>query len=130
VIDLNIIQQEQKIWADRNFGSDFPDGNNPLIGVGEETGELAEALGAALSTLRVVGALGQLDHAFLKRKQGIRGTRAEHNAAIKDAVGDICIYLMDFCTREGLQLADCINDAWEQVKYRDWLKHRQDGVSA
>lgn len=75
---LQEIQIEQRAWALKNFG-ERPSWH-PLMGVMEELGELA--------------------HSLLKREQGIRGTRAEHDANIRDAVGDIMIFLMDFCSCE------------------------------
>ena len=77
---LQEIQIEQRAWSLKNFG-EHPSWH-PLMGIMEELGELA--------------------HAFLKREQGIRGTREEHDAAIKDAIGDVMIYLMDFCSCEGV----------------------------
>lgn len=93
------LQERVSVWSHRNFG-DQPSWK-PLLGVGEEAGELY--------------------HAYLKLSQGIRMDE-DHRAKMKDAVGDIVIYLADFCTREGLILAECITDAWEEVEQRDWTK--------
>lgn len=73
---LQEIQKEHREWSLKNFG-EHPTWH-PLLGIQEEIGELA--------------------HAYLKREQGIRGTREEHDAAIKDAVGDVMIYLMGYCS--------------------------------
>ena len=102
-MDIRQIQEENRIWADRNF----PNANiwEPLLGVSEEVGEL--------------------HHAFLKHHQGIR-LEENHLAKMEDAVGDIVIYLMDFCNRSGLDLQDCIERAWTEVKDRDWNHHRQE----
>ena len=86
-------------WTEKNFGL-CRGSNDPLLGIVEETGELC--------------------HAILKRKQGIRGTKEEHDAAIRDAIGDIVIFLMDFCNEEQIILDDCISEAWSQVVKRDW----------
>lgn len=96
-MNLDSLQQEVGRWALRNF----PDATSvqPLLGIGEEVGEL--------------------DHAFLKRLQGIR-TNEDHDANIKDAVADIIIFLAHFCALEGISLDDCVNRAWEEVKKRDW----------
>lgn len=99
------LQLEVGEWARRNFG-----GNPaiyPLLGAVEEMGELS--------------------HAVLKGLQGIRGTKEEHDAKAKDAVGDIIIYLADFCERSGYSLNDCIENAWDEVKERDWRKNRDNG---
>ena len=78
-MNLLQIQKEQEEWAGRNFPNRKL--HQPILGATEEVGELA--------------------HAYLKMEQGIRGTKAEHEAAMKDAVGDCCIFLMDLCNQMG-----------------------------
>lgn len=109
MIDLKEIQKQASIWSIRNFGLNKSKRTDqelysiaPLLGVAEEVGELC--------------------HAQLKSHQGIRGfddvtKRREYT---KDAVGDILIYLMDFCAREGLEMQDCLLDTWGEVKKRNW----------
>ncbi len=94
---LSDIQEEMKPWLRHNFG-DRP-AWQPLLGLMEE--------------------LGELSHAFLKREQGIR-TAEDHDAAIRDGVADILIYLMDFCNAEGINLATALRETWARVKQRDW----------
>lgn len=101
---LKEIQAEHKEWVNRNFGENRPAWHS-LLGLVEEVGELA--------------------HSYLKREQNIRGTKAEHDAKIKDAVGDIVIYLIDFCNKEGLNLPCVIKDVWDHVKTRDWTSERK-----
>lgn len=74
----------------------------PLLGIGEEVGELM--------------------HAHLKCEQGIRGTTEEHLAAKKDAIGDIFIYIVGYALAEGLNIRECIIDALKVVQARDWNK--------
>jgi hypothetical protein len=76
MIDWATLIAERDEWVARNFppGPDDIPGNDSILGVVEELGELA--------------------HAHLKAKQGIRGTQAEHDAAAKDAIGDITVYLL------------------------------------
>jgi NTP pyrophosphatase (non-canonical NTP hydrolase) len=103
------LQEENAAWAARNFGpANYPE--RSLLGVVEEVGELA--------------------HAVLKGLQGIRGSQQEHQLAAKDAVGDVVIYLADFCTRSGFDFGECVQEAWDEVKARDWTKHRRDGTTA
>lgn len=102
---LTNIQNEVEVWSHKNFGSQ--PSWCPLLGISEEVGELA--------------------HAYLKRQQGIRGTTEEHNEAIKDAVGDIMIYLLDFCGREGINLEDTLEETWNHVSKRDWKKNSANG---
>jgi NTP pyrophosphatase (non-canonical NTP hydrolase) len=104
---LNEIQEEVRDWANHNFG--HREDWHPLMGAVEEIGELA--------------------HAFLKRAQGIRHSRAECDAMIRDALGDIMIYLFDFCDMQGISLSDAVEETWSRVKKRDWTKNLVDGSS-
>ena len=85
-------------WSRSNFG-DQPS-YLPLLGVAEETGELC--------------------HAHLKGEQGIRHTPTEVRALKIDAIGDIIIYLADYCEREGISLAEAVEKTWEVVEKRIW----------
>lgn len=96
------LQTEVKEWSERNFPNNKV--HQPLLGALEELGELA--------------------HAHLKQEQGIRG---DQHAAKADAVGDIIIYLADYCARNELCLAECVRTAWEEVKERDWIKFPVNG---
>ena len=69
------LQAELRPWVEHNFGKRPP--WQPALGLQEEAGELA--------------------HAVLKKAQGIRGTAEEHDAAIRDAVADLVIFLADWC---------------------------------
>lgn len=99
------LQAEVAKWSLANFG--HAPAWHPLLGIGEEVGEL--------------------NHAFLKAAQGIRGTAEEHRQAAADAVGDIAIYLADFCHRYGLDMSECVAVAWNTVKNRDWSKRPMTG---
>jgi DNA-binding XRE family transcriptional regulator len=82
------------------------------------------------NALRGVGiALGRLSHAYLKKKQGIRGTDAKHDADMGDAVADAVIYLADFCSAMGFDFQDIMERTWSEVKQRDWIKYPLNGVS-
>lgn len=103
---LQQLQKEVAQWADKNF----PDSKSyhPLLGVGEETGELM--------------------HAHLKGEQSIRHSAAKiHNMKI-DSIGDIIIYLADYCGRNCISLEEAVEKTWEQVKQRDWQKNKVTGV--
>ena len=106
MITLSQLQAEVGEWSRRNFPKNQP--HHPLLGAAEEIGELC--------------------HAHLKQDQGIRGTRDEHQAAKKDAVGDTIIYLADYCERNGFKLEDAVEIAWTMVKQRDWQKNPQLGA--
>jgi len=104
VIKENIIQSYQKQineWSKRNFkDSTYID---EFLGITEEVGELA--------------------HAILKQKQGIR-IDENHEEKIKDAVGDIFIYLCDFCNRKRLDLNEILDKVVPHVLSRDWTKDK------
>ena len=107
-MDLKQLQEEHKTWADYNF----PDRKSfyPLLGMIEEIGELA--------------------HADLKIRQGIRGSTEEHRAAAEDAIGDLLIFLADYCNLNGYDLQECLNKAWTMVIERDWQVNKLDGVTS
>jgi NTP pyrophosphatase (non-canonical NTP hydrolase) len=102
---LTRIQAEQRAWVLHNFGN--REAWQPLLGIQEEVGELA--------------------HAFLKRHQGIRGTREEHDAAIRDAVADIIIFLLDFSSAEGIDVREVLDETWQKVRQRDWKADTETG---
>lgn len=101
---LHDLQREHAEWQEKNFG--FPSPEQLFLGVVEEVGELA--------------------HAQLKMAQGIRGVG---EADVKDAVGDVVIFLAGFCTAMGYDFGKIVETTWSQVKQRDWTKNRKDGVA-
>jgi NTP pyrophosphatase (non-canonical NTP hydrolase) len=107
-----MMQREVGEWSERNFGKQ--DGVNPYMGTIEELGELSEAI------LLMQSRIGRLAHATLKEAQGIRGTKEEHAAAAKDAVGDLMIFLLDFCDKKGWDAETILTDTWATVRLREW----------
>lgn len=97
---LYALQDDHKVWSTRNFPNADP--VDAVLGVAEEVGELC--------------------HAILKQRQGIRGTSEEHEAKAKDAVGDIVIFLLDVCNRRGWSFAEIVAETWAEVRKRDWTK--------
>ena len=97
-MNLAQIQKEQEEWAGRNFTNRKL--HQPILGATEEVGELA--------------------HAYLKMEQGIRGTRQQHEVAMKDAIGDCVIFLMDLCNQMGWNFEEIVETTWAHVKKRDW----------
>jgi NTP pyrophosphatase (non-canonical NTP hydrolase) len=89
-------QLEVLEWQLQNFPDSKP--YQPLLGLQEEVGELA--------------------HAHLKMEQGIRGSMAEHMAAKKDAVGDILIFLANYCCHNGIDMGEAVQETWDKVKQR------------
>jgi NTP pyrophosphatase (non-canonical NTP hydrolase) len=105
MLSLAQLQAEQRPWVEHNFPGREP--YYPLLGAIEELGELC--------------------HAHLKQLQGIRGTSEEHQTAKADAVGDAIIFLADYCTANGIDLQQAVEETWGKVKQRDWQKDKLDG---
>jgi len=98
-MNLAQLQKEVQEWSTRNFGGKHGTGYRPLLGVAEEVGELC--------------------HAHLKTEQGIRNNE-DHDAAKRDAVGDIVIYLVDYCAGQDIDMARAVVDTWAKVSQRNW----------
>ena len=102
LLTLEELQDEQREWVKHNF----PNRTNyhPLLGAVEEVGELC--------------------HAHLKHEQGIRGFEDIHTFKqyAEDAIGDIIIFLADYCSANDLSLQKCLEDTWRSVKERDWIE--------
>jgi len=94
---ISELQREVAPWVLHNF-EDCPSWM-PLVGIMEELGELA--------------------HAHLKEAQGIR-VNEDYIKNAKDAIGDIMIYLADYCNSRKFNLEQIIDDTWNSVKQRDW----------
>jgi len=104
--DIQDLQVEHETWVTHNFQNQ--PSYQPLLGIGEEVGELM--------------------HAHLKAEQGIRKLKPKVALQLKeDALGDIFIYMMSYANAEGLDLESCISRAWSEVKARDWVKYPING---
>ena len=101
------LQRNVWIWANENFKDRKP--HQPALGVVEEIGELFVAS-------------SRLCHGHLKGEQNIRHTQAEIKAQKEDAVGDIIIYLADYCNLNGIDMQVAITKTWDKVKKRNWNK--------
>lgn len=103
---LREFQRVHAIWLAHNFPNQTP--HQALLGMVEEVGELA--------------------HAHLKAEQGIRGyDDITARTDIIDAIGDIFIYAASYCNTNNFDLAACLEEAWEEVKDRDWRKYPETG---
>jgi NTP pyrophosphatase (non-canonical NTP hydrolase) len=71
--------------------------------------------------------LGEICHHLLKRHQGIRGEGVDHEAEIRDGCADLIIFMMGLADHEEFDLLEAVNEAWDQVKQRDWIKFPHDG---
>jgi NTP pyrophosphatase (non-canonical NTP hydrolase) len=104
-MELAVIQKRVYEWKRLNFPN---------------SGDLHQFLG-------VVEEVGELAHAILKMQQGIRGDL--HEAEARDAVGDIIIFLMNFCSENNWLLDDIILETWDEVSKRNWNEYPKDGRS-
>lgn len=97
------IQDEQRLCSAQNF----PDGRtiDPLEGVIDKVGELA--------------------HARVKGRHGIRHTPAQCDAMERDAVGHVGIYLLDLATRVHIHIGGCVGRARQRGR-----SHRDSGHSS
>lgn len=75
----------------------------------------------------VVEEVGELSHALLKQKQGIRGTFLEHELNAQDSVGDILIFLTGLCDAKGWDLEAITEKTVNHVLKRDWQKNPTTG---
>lgn len=103
---LTRVQGEIREWSSRNFPNNTP--YEPLQGMGEE--------------------LGEMKHAFLKMRQGIRGSAEEHLAALRDGFGDFLIFFLDYSWRDDWEVADVVVPDWRRYGSRE--EHRRWGSLA
>lgn len=104
-LTFETIQNELNVWTKYNFPNSTS--NQQFLGMVEEVGELS--------------------HALLKQEQGIRGTKEEHEEKIRDSLGDLLIYTLNFCNSKGYNLNEILEETWNHVKNRDWVKYKIDG---
>lgn len=74
----------------------------------------------------IVEELGELAHANLKAEQNIRGDQS-HRLDEIDAVGDLLIYLCDYCNQRNIDIAAALSDTWSSVRERDWIRFPTNG---
>lgn len=91
---LEQMRAEQEVWSNRNFPNNQP--YHPLLGLVEEVGELSQAAWQ-----------------FAMKKRGLRvvpeDTFTKEVAAVKDAIADVMVYLVDYCTRAKISIKDICN---------------------
>ena len=95
MLELTRLQAEHKEWQERNF-PDQKD-HQPLLGILEELGEIC--------------------HAHLKAEQGIRGSESLHFEEKKDAIGDVMIYLANYCNRFGINLQTTVGLSLDAINW-------------
>lgn len=123
MIDIAKIQKELEVWQKHNFPTRGV--HIPLLGVGEELGELASE-GDSQHIIELCKSLGKLHHAHIKKEQNIRRNE-NHDENKKDAIADILIYLIDYSNDHGYCLETLLTTVWAKVKSRDWVKFPKNG---
>lgn len=89
-MDLDTIQAEQVEWSLRNFGEQ--PAHRPMLGIIEELCELEQAL-------------------LLEEGDG----DATIHAAVVDAIGDVGVYMLDYCGKRGWRM----QELWDARKALD-----------
>jgi NTP pyrophosphatase (non-canonical NTP hydrolase) len=103
---LGKMQKEVSDWRAYNFPNSTPE--EQYMGIVEE--------------------LGELSHVMLKDRQGIRDI-GDTEALAQDAIGDMAIFMINFCDMHGWDFEKILATTWEQVAGRDWRKNPKDGVN-
>lgn len=124
---LDDYQYEVGKWAEKNFKREgrVYEAIDPFYGVVEEVGELSRAILKGKQNIRSYAEFANTDIDTVK--DAIKEKEAKVQAKIKDAIGDIMIYLLDYCYRNKLDLQDILRDTWEEVGSRDWIKYPKNG---
>lgn len=99
--------------------------NDPLLKVQRESREwraqaYPETRSIELQALGVAEESGELCHAVLKYKQGIRGyDREKTRAEVADAIGDIVIYACGVADQLDINVSEAVRAAWIHVRDRN-----------
>lgn len=105
--DLDAIQKQLEDWRNKNFGYHSHSWMENYMGMVEE--------------------LGELTHARLKGMQGIRGTEKGFREDEQDAIGDILIYLLNYCNTRGFNVGKILDQTMNEVLARNWKKFPKNG---
>jgi len=65
----------------------------------------------------IVEEVGELAHARLKGRQGLMKNAV---AEEKDAIGDILVFLLNYCNKRGFCLETILAETWEEVRTRNY----------
>jgi NTP pyrophosphatase (non-canonical NTP hydrolase) len=98
---LRTLQKHMKKWRQLHFPASRRESElQCVLGASEEVGELC--------------------HAVLKARQGIRGfdSASKRRECVRDAVGDTVIFLMGVCDANGWQMQEIIEETMDKVLAR------------
>jgi NTP pyrophosphatase (non-canonical NTP hydrolase) len=108
-------QKELAEWQKKNFSKG-------------ETGNCDDCAFRMLAGM--IEELGELAHALLKNKQGIRGiTEEQMKEQVGDAFGDVIVYGTQLLTCLGIDAEEATSKAIDEVLKRDWSKDKVTGGS-
>lgn len=84
-----------------------------------------------LQALGVAEEMGELVHAVLKYKQGIRGYDFEKTRdEVADAIGDIFIYMCGVADHLNINVVTAVETVWQHVKDRNITQGSNPGINA
>lgn len=116
---LREVQQEVGKWSVEQFG----DNANNI------SKHDSLPMGSKAALWGIVEEIGELNHVTICRHQGRRGydNGVKYREDRNDAVGDLMIFLCDYCCREGIDLMDILLHTWNNiVKHRKVTDNRDD----
>ena len=136
-MSLDDLRKQHRAWAKHNFHDrEFQDVAEEIAQIGQlaDMDTQAEAvrqvlfkrLGMFMPFVGMVEELGELAHALLKKRQGIR-TGEDHDAAAKDAYADGRIFGYDLCHRLDWDDEEIVGETLEHVLRRDWVADPEKG---
>jgi NTP pyrophosphatase (non-canonical NTP hydrolase) len=79
--------------------------------------------------LGVVEEIGELAHVVLKQDQKIIQKIVDPRVEEIDAIGNIVIFLINFCNFRGYDFETCVSTTAGEVLQRDWRKYPKNGVN-
>lgn len=95
--------------------------------------ELADKPGGAINNFYgLVEEVGELARTIICANQGRKGydDPAKCHRDRKDAVSDVLIFLMNYCSGEGIDLQEAVNETWDKVVSKrtlaNWEEHAHD----
>lgn len=80
---------------------------NKVIGWAHERG-IIEYSTAQAQFMKAVSEMGELADGLVKNRE----------YEVRDAVGDVLVCLINMCEILNIDMVDCLNEAWDQIKNR------------
>ena len=71
--------------------------------------------------------LGELTHSLVKQERKIRGEYSFHERQMQDAIADLVIYTMGFCSCRGWDFTKIVETTARKVMSRDWVTYPELG---